>query len=133
MSRGSRAFTLIEALVAITLVGVGIAAAMSGMAHLSAAQYRSREIERMQRLAVQKYDEMVAVGTLESANLSGDFSDYSQPDYEWKADVQPTTVENLDSLTITVDRRTDDNGPAATIDGLVYQPPAAAAPAGGQQ
>jgi prepilin-type N-terminal cleavage/methylation domain-containing protein len=132
MSRGSRAFTLIEALVAVALVGIGIAAAMGGLARLSASQYRARETERMQRLACQKYDELAATGALSSSDLNGDFADYSHEEYEWQATVEPTGVQDLNAVTITVDRRGEEDGPSAKITGLVYEAPAGLTPTGGQ-
>jgi Tfp pilus assembly protein PilV len=115
-------FTLVEALVAVVLVAVGIVASLGAMGALSAAQSRSFERERIERLAVQKYDELVATGDYVAAGLSGDFTEWNQPGYVWDATVVPTGFENLEALEVTV-RRATDEGPIGRASGLVFQPP----------
>lgn len=131
MRKGSKGFTLVEALVAATLLGTGIVAVLSGLSHISATDARNREVERMQRLAVQKYNELVATGATESAALGGDFTDQNETRYRWEGEVSPSSVENLESLSITVKPASGSTTLDATVEGLVYVPPATTDPAAG--
>ena len=80
--------------------------------------------ERLQRLAVQKYDELIATSALSSASQSGDFKDRNLDGIEWKADVVPSGVTNLDQIKVTVyETDSSGNGGSAEIDGLRYNPP----------
>ncbi len=125
MSRGSASgFTLIEALVSVALVAIGIASVLGGFASLTISQRKVRDTEKMQRLALQKYDEIVATDSLEATTLSGDFTDYGEDALQWSASVEPTGVENLMALTVTVESRDNpDSEPRQVISGTVYQSP----------
>lgn len=114
---------MIEAVAAIALVGIGVASSMSGLGAMAKTDRAMQGREVMQRLAVQKYDEIVATNGINTAELNGDFSDRSDNTYEWRAEVQPSGEENLEILTVTVKRLNTEEGPEAVIDGLVFQPP----------
>lgn len=117
------AFTLIEAVAAIALVGIGVASAMGGLAALARTDRLLIERETLQRLAIQKYDEVIATGAIDTAELSGDFSDVNLDGFEWNVEVEPSGEENLEIITVTVNRTGDTEGPQATIDGLFFQAP----------
>lgn len=126
MSRGFKSgFTLIEAMVTVALVAVGVVGVIGGFGALTASQTRAQESERMQRLAFQKYDELLATQGTTLTDLGGDFADQGQAGLKWEASVQPTGVENLDSITVTVSRMNDSGGPLAQAEGLSFRPPAA--------
>lgn len=129
MSKGSssrrRGFTLIEAIVSIVFVSVGIVSALSGLAMMSKNDYLLREREELQRLAVQKYDELIATGAIDTAELNGDFNDRNIDKYEWRAEVTPSGEENLNILTVTVKEANNESGPQAVVDGMLFQPPVA--------
>ena len=72
--RRRRGFTLLEALAAVVLLGIGIVAAMGANAQIIHNEDRARSIERMQRLAQEKLAELVATGQA-TVSTSGDFSD----------------------------------------------------------
>jgi type II secretory pathway pseudopilin PulG len=116
-------FTLVEAVAAIAIVGVGVTSAMAGLAAMTKSDRLIREREILQRLAVQKYEELVATGQFETAELSGDFADQYVDDYEWVASVEPSGEENLEIVTVTVTRLGDSEGPQASVDGLLFNPP----------
>lgn len=121
MSRGRKGFTLIEALVSVALVAIGISTVIGGFASLTIGQRRMRDSERMQNLALQKYDELVATDSLEATSLSGDFSDYGAEQFLWSADVETTSVENLNALTVTVTARDNtDSEPKQVVSGTVF-------------
>lgn len=119
-----RAFTLIEAVAAVALVGIGITASLSGLSVIAKTDRLLLEREKMQRMAVRKYEEIVATGQIETADLSGDFTDQNIGDYEWTATVEPSGEENLEILTVVVNKAgAGEEDPQATVDGLVFNPP----------
>ncbi len=116
-------FTLIEALVSVVLVAVGVVGAMNALGQMTKADTQLRDRERVQRLAIQKYDELVGTGALTNASQSGDFKDRNIETYTWKADVIPSGTTNLDQIRVTVSDPDDPKGPSAEFDGLRYNPP----------
>jgi prepilin-type N-terminal cleavage/methylation domain-containing protein len=113
-----RGFTFIEALVSIALAGIGIASAVGAMGAMTKSEANALEKERMQRLAVDKYEELVATSEYNTLK-SGDFVDRGETDFAWSAEVQTTGVEGLDQLQLTVRRNTGREA-EITITGLVY-------------
>lgn len=115
-------FTLIEALVAATLAGIGVAAAVGAFGALTRGQARTNEKERMVRLAVDKYEELSAMGSL--TNVGGTFADQGEDRYLWEAAVDTTGIENVSQLTVTISL-SDSLGREATesVTGLVYEEP----------
>jgi hypothetical protein len=118
-----RGFTLIEAIAAIALVTVGVVSSMSALAVMAKTDRLILEREQMQRLAVRKYDEIIATGQIDTAELSGDFTEQNIDGFEWNATMEPSGEENLEVLTITVNKTGDAEGPQATMDGLLFRPP----------
>lgn len=112
-----------EAVAAIALVGIGVTSVMTGLAAIAKTDRLLLERGQMQRMALRKYGEIIATGLIDSAELSGDFADENLDGYEWSAEVEPTGEENLEVLTVTVNRTGDAEGPQASIDGLVFRPP----------
>jgi prepilin-type N-terminal cleavage/methylation domain-containing protein len=122
-SRRRRGFTLVEAVASIALVGIGVTSAMGGLAAMAKTDRQIQEREVLQRLAVQKYEELIATGQFETAELNGDFTDRNIEEYEWAASVEPSGEENLEVITVTVNRVGDVEGPQASVDGLLFNPP----------
>lgn len=114
---------MLEAVAAIGLIGIGVASVMGGLAAMSKTDRQLLLREEMLTLAVQKYDEVVATGQIDTAQLSGDFVEENIDGFEWSAEVEPSGEENLVVLTVTVNQTGDSEGPSATVDGLVFQPP----------
>lgn len=112
MSSGKRGFTVIEALVATVLTGIGVAAAVNGLRSLTLAQAAVLERERMNRYAVAKIDELVATGQI--TNVGGTFEEFGDDRYLWESSAATTGVENLTQLTVTV-RLSDDSARSAEI------------------
>lgn len=114
---------MIEALVSAAMVAIGIASAVGATGSLARGQVRLQGKERMQRLAIAKYDELRATGPSNSAG-SGDFGEWNESRYEWTADIQTTATTGLDSLRVTV---TSQVGEQAAVQGLFFTPPEPAA------
>jgi Tfp pilus assembly protein PilV len=118
-----RGFTLIEAIVSVGLVAVGIVSIMGAFGKLSHQQTQANTSELMQRLAFEKYDELVATGAIETQALNGDFSDQGDDAHLWDATVDTTGTENLSSLTVSVQSRDGDANDKVSISGMVYVQP----------
>lgn len=123
MSRGNRrrGYTLIEALVAVAVAAIGITASLGAMSALNKGELRARERETMQRLAFEKYDDAVATHDYTLAPLSGDFADHNLPNYSYRLEIEPSGVENLDVVHVTVTSTTSNL--QATAEGLVFTAP----------
>jgi type II secretion system protein I len=117
-----RGFTLVEALVAVAILTIGIVGAMGALGAMTRTEADARERETMQVLAAEKLEELLATGDAQNAMASGDFSDRQEDRYTWEADVQPTGVENLSALTVTVTKRRDQDN-TYSIDGLMFVAP----------
>jgi Tfp pilus assembly protein PilV len=124
-------------LVAAVLLGVGIAAVMGAYSTISQGEMRAREKEKMQELAVDKFNELRAMTSSFTASDSGDFSDRGEPDLDWNLDVEPSGVQNLNAITVTVSRaNASDTSPEAAVTELVFDyatASAGAAQTGGAQ
>jgi prepilin-type N-terminal cleavage/methylation domain-containing protein len=120
-----RGFTLLEVLVSAVLLGAGIAGVLGAFSVIARGEDRTREIEKMHRLAVDKYNELRATTDQFAANDGGDLSDRGEPNYSWALSVDPTGVQNLDAITVKVERKNNsaDNAPSSEITELLFQPP----------
>ena len=75
----------------------------------------------MQRLAVSKYQEIIATGVDNSAS-SGDFQDYNENRYKWEMTIETTTTTGLESVQVTVSAVDTSDTNQAQISGLVFTP-----------
>lgn len=116
---------MLEALVAATLLGIGIAALVSGLAAATRAHWRMAERAQVERLAAQQFGLLVATGDWQTAT-SGGFEEESANQFDWEATVQPTAVEDLFSLEVVVSKR-EGSGLEARALGLVFSGAAAEA------
>jgi hypothetical protein len=110
-------------MVSAILLGVGVVALLSAYTAMSKTQRLAMETESMQRLALDKYDELVATEALQAQSLNGDFSDRGNDSYLWTAAVTPTSTANLSTLTVTVSRRDGSTDNQEVINGVVYIQP----------
>ena len=116
-----RGLTFVEVLVAIVLVGVGLASLIGGLGALTRSYSSAQEREIMHRLAQGKYEELLATGDWITVS-DGDFEDVRYAKYEWEIETSTTDVEDLESLRVVV--RISDAGDNAFVvaEGLVYRP-----------
>ena len=96
-----RAFTLVEAMVAVILCGVGVVAAMQALASLQKTNINAVHSERLLRLAANKIEEIGVTSLVTETPTDGDFADDGAPDASYNIDVQPGTVEGTFVVTIT--------------------------------
>jgi type II secretory pathway pseudopilin PulG len=122
-ARGKRqGFTVIEAVVSLALAGVGIAATLTGIGSLSHAQAIMLQTERMQRLASDKFHEILATQDFTTPN--GDFQDRNDNQDVWEMTVSTSSITNLSTLKVTVHPTgSDSQNDQTSVSGLVFQPP----------
>ena len=130
-SRHRRGFSLIEAMVAVAVTGIGVTAALGGMRSLARAEYKATRTEIMQRLAFQKYDEVIATGEVNTAPLEGDFRDLNVDGYEYRVEVEQSGVENLAVVVVRVNPVGEEDN-YVVAKGLQFQPPPPTQEGGGQ-
>jgi len=118
-----RGFSLLEAMVASILLAIGISGVMAALGAMTSARGRIIESERMQRLAVDKYDELVGTGAYSTPSLTGDFTDRNETRYTWRAELQDTGTTNLESFTVYVDPVAGRDAKTIQVTGLVFVPP----------
>lgn len=110
-------------MVSTAVLAVGIVAVIGGYTNLARNQRIVFENERMQRLALDKYEELVATEAVQAQSLNGDFADRGDDRYLWSASVTPTSTTNLSTLTVTVTPRNDSTSPGSVLNGIIYQQP----------
>lgn len=124
MSGGNRrGFSLVEALVAVAITGIGVTAALGGIRAMTRTEGEARQSELMLRLAHEKYEEVMGTGEYASAPLTGDFRDRNLEGYYFRIETEPSGTENLDILRVTVNRSDGANEIAGKVAGLVFIPP----------
>jgi len=130
LSKPARAqgFTLLEALASAVLLGVGMTAALSTLGAIAKSEDRARVRETLQRLALEKYDELVTTTQQPLASQTGDFTDRNISGYNWNLDVEPSTTTNLDTVVMTVTKQGEAKTfPTGVVYGLIYIPPSSTA------
>lgn len=111
-------FTLIEVLVATSLTAVAIVAALGGIRALDQTDAKAHEALILRRLAVEKVNDLRILPDPSQAGGGGDFTDRGITDVTWSADVEPTSVSNLDQVTVTVTKGKD----SQEVTTLIYVP-----------
>ncbi len=126
-----RGFTLIEAMAAVVILGIGIVGSVAAFGSLAHSEANARQTEKMVQLAKGKLAELVATGQATTA-ANGDFTDQNEPGYTWDLQVNTSDVTDLDTVTISVNQTNTSKSPVK-IDTLIYVPPATTATTGATQ
>jgi len=119
---------LVEALVSIVLLGVGITSVMGGLSAMAKNQTRTRQVELLNQLLVQKFDEITATEDVFNGTTGGDFAAEGHPDIQWNAEVSTTGTTDLEAVTLTAEIG---DTISARYTGLIYRQPAETTTAGG--
>lgn len=114
--RRNRAFSLVEAIAAAALVGIGVTGVLTGIRSILATESRARTTDLLQRLAVEKLEEFGSVVDPQTAENEGDFTEQGYPEIQWSLTVETTDDASVSS--ITVDASKADN--FQTVTGWVY-------------
>lgn len=131
MSLRRRAFTLIEALGAVFILGLGIAAVTAALSSLTRGEDRAREQDFVQVLATRKYEELLATSTDLANSDNGTFEDEGINGYRWSMVSQDPGIDNLLTITVTVEAdNAGDRDPVGQASGLVFVPPITTATGG---
>ena len=69
MAKRKLGFTMIEVLVATVLLGLGITMGFSALSSMTRTELRVRQVEKMNLLAVQKLNEVIAYGNIANQQL----------------------------------------------------------------
>ncbi|MDX1935121.1 MAG: prepilin-type N-terminal cleavage/methylation domain-containing protein [Capsulimonadales bacterium] len=118
-TRRSAGFTLIETLVAVVLVAIGLVGVFGGIAAINRTDSRAREAELLQRLALEKINEIGVIVDPTAADTDGDFEDRGYPEITWTLDIQPSGAENISRVTVTTTRENAEQ----TLTTLLFVPP----------
>lgn len=115
-----RGFSLIEALAAVALAGLGIAGTVGGIGAITRAQGLAIEREEMTRLCIQKMDEII--GTEQFEDLGGSLEDAGRDAWTWESTVENSGTDGLLLLTVTVSAQSGTRS-TETLTRLVYEQP----------
>lgn len=110
---------------AVALLGIGIVVSLACLSGMTKTEIRLKQSELMNRLAVQKMDEILAVGNVETAPNSGDFTDIGVDGIEWNLEVSPSDIENLQTVRVTVSETSNSAVVGASVHSLLFTPPEA--------
>lgn len=119
--RRDQGFTLIEVMVSLVIVAVALTAisvTMGGMLN-TAATLRDRTYASW--IAQNKIVEIRAAGAFPDTGESSGEVDYAKGEWEWRAVIAETGVEDLLRIDVSVSRPGDDD-PIRTVTGFVGEP-----------
>ena len=118
-----KGFTIVEVVVSVALLAIGIVVSLGSLSVMTKTEVKLRKTEEMNRLAVQKIEEVLAVGNATTAETSGTFDDYGYTGYEWSLEVAPSGTENLDTIRVTVTEASANSSAGVSVSSLLYTPP----------
>ena len=118
-----KGFTIVEVVVSVALLAIGIVVSLGSLSAMTKTEVKLRKTEEMNRLAVQKIEEVLAVGNATTAETSGTFDDYGYTGYEWSLEVAPSGTENLETIRVTVTEASANSSAGVSVSSLLDTPP----------
>jgi len=116
-SHQSQGFTLIEVLVSLTVLAIGLIAAIKSTTHVQDALSRSRTRTLAARLGATQLAHIRAQGPDNVASFQGSFEEH--PDMSWEISFENTPVEHLKELELTI-TSTDGREQIMSFEELVF-------------
>jgi type II secretion system protein I len=113
----SQGFTLIEVLVSLTVLAIGLIAAIKSTTHVQDALSRSRTQTLAARLGAAQLAHIKAQGPDNVASFQGSFEE--RPDMSWELTFENTPAENLKKLELII-TSTDGREEIMTFEELVF-------------
>jgi type II secretion system protein I len=113
----SKGFTLIEVLVSLTVLAIGLIAAIKSTTHVQDALSRSRTQTLAARLGAAQLAHIKAQGPDNVASFQDRFEE--RPDMSWELTFENTPVENLKKLELII-TSTDGREEIMTFEELVF-------------
>jgi prepilin-type N-terminal cleavage/methylation domain-containing protein len=118
-----KGLTLVEILASTALIAIALTSAIGALGSVAKTQSRERSVENLERMALDKYRTVQATYDLTQTSFNGDFQDESIDGYTWAANLQASSDQNLDWMTLTV-TDSKDSTRTYSVTGLVYVPAA---------
>jgi len=100
--RRSRGFTLIEVMVALTIVAFSLTAVAASMSQMIDAANAMRDRTYASWIAQNKLAEMRLAGVLPEVSTTNGEVEYANTSWEWRAVVSETGVENFRRIDVSV-------------------------------
>ena len=119
--RTTRGFSLLEALCALLILGVGLVGMVEAM---TLALRSGKDAERHTQaalLAAGRMEELRGLSTLSTGEEEGDFGD-TFPAYAWQQYVEETSYDGLYEVTVTVTETASDT-PVYELTTLIFRRP----------
>ena len=122
-SRGSRAFTLVEVLATLVLIGIVLPFAVRGTSVALGAASSAKHTAEAASLAEAKLAEILSQGDWTAGNMQGDFGQ-DWPEYKWRMQtaVADTTVNvNITEIMLSVTWTERGQERVVNVSTLAYQ------------
>ena len=119
--RSEHGFTLIEVMVALTIVALSLTAIAASMNQMIDAANTMRDCTYASWIAQNKITEMRLSGTIPEVSTTTGELEYARTDWAWSAVVSESGVENLMRVDVSVSH-VDSDYVIRTVTGLVGEP-----------